>query len=282
LYYHIKIELKEKDKKDNYTKLSELDKTEINEIINDTILPYLQGEEFLFDGRMLIKNDIRSIKIFETSELSQTLVNIEDNKHRNAGFYFGRKKQNVVALDIYSKDITKNIFARVKDKIKNINKKEVPEKIKIIDKNKTDIFIVHGHDDLAKNEMARFVEQMNFKPIILHEQASEGTTIIEKIEKYSNVGFGIVLYTACDVGAKISDKDNLNDRARQNVVFEHGFLNGKLGRKNVCAFVKGNIETPNDISGIVYVPLDAHGAWKIALAKELRASGYDVDMNKMI
>ena len=45
-------------------------------------------------------------------------------------------------------------------------------------------------------------------------------------------------------------------RARQNVVFEHGYLIAKLGRKNVCALVRDNIEVPNDISGIVYVPLD--------------------------
>ena len=29
----------------------------------------------------------------------------------------------------------------------------------------------------------------------------------------------------------------------------------KLGRENVCALVKGEIETPNDISGVVYVNL---------------------------
>ena len=57
---------------------------------------------------------------------------------------------------------------------------------------------------------------------------------------------------------------------RQNVVFEHGYLIGKLGRNNVCALVKGDIELPNDISGIVYIQLDSNGSWKIPLAKELK------------
>ncbi len=145
------------------------------------------------------------------------------------------------------------------------------------------VFLVHGHDDLAKTECARFIEQLGFEPIILHEQPSSGKTIIEKIEEFSNVGFGIVLYTPCDIGAKSSSSDpELQPRARQNVVFEHGFLNGKLGRHNVCALVKGKLETPNDISGIVYVLMDNNGAWKIDLAKEMRNSGYDVDMNKVI
>ena len=144
----------------------------------------------------------------------------------------------------------------------------------------TKVFIVHGHDDLLKNEVARFIEKLELTAIVLHEQASSGNTIIEKIEEYSNVGFGIILYTPCDVGAKNEESNNLQLRARQNVVFEHGFLIGKIGRRNVCALVKGNIEKPNDISGVVYISTE--GEWKLSLAKELRNSGYNIDMNQVI
>jgi predicted nucleotide-binding protein len=142
------------------------------------------------------------------------------------------------------------------------------------------VFIVHGHDKSAKEETARFIEKLGFKPILLHEQASSGKTIIEKIESYSNVGFGIVLYTPCDIGTKKGEETNWKDRARQNVVFEHGYLIGKIGRSNVSALVKGDIETPNDISGVVYISMESE--WKIDLAKELRNSGYEVDMNLVI
>jgi predicted nucleotide-binding protein len=148
-----------------------------------------------------------------------------------------------------------------------------------IDKSK--IFIVHGHDDSAKLEVARFIEKIGFKPIILHEQASGSKTIIEKIEAYSDVGFGVVIYSPCDLGSKNIDPPVLSGRARQNVVFEHGFLIGKLGRSKVCSLVKGNVETPNDISGIVYTSMDSSN-WQIELAKELRAAGYPVDMNNVI
>jgi predicted nucleotide-binding protein len=139
------------------------------------------------------------------------------------------------------------------------------------------VFIVHGHDDLAKTEVARFLEKLKLNAIILHEQASSGSTIIEKIEKHTNVGFGIVLYTPCDVGAKSGNENNLKSRARQNVVFEHGFLIGKIGRKKVCALVKGDLEIPKDISDVVYVKMD--NSWKLQVAKELRESGYEIDMN---
>lgn len=141
--------------------------------------------------------------------------------------------------------------------------------------NHQQVFIVHGHDDIAKFEMASFIRGLGLEPIILHLQASSGRTIIEKIERYSNVGFGVVLYTPCDVGAKVGALTSAY-RARQNVVFEHGYLIGKLGRSRVAAVVKGQIETPNDISGVVYVQLDDQGSWKEELKKEMKAVGYRV------
>lgn len=141
--------------------------------------------------------------------------------------------------------------------------------------NKSQVFIVHGHDEIAKLEMADFIETLGLEPIILHLQASSGRTIIEKIEHYSNVGFGVVLYTPCDVGSKVGAL-NGKYRARQNVVFEHGYLIGKLGRPRVAAIVKGAVETPNDISGVVYISLDEQGNWKEELKKEMRSAGYEV------
>lgn len=145
------------------------------------------------------------------------------------------------------------------------------------------IFIVHGHDDAAKQEMARTLEKAGFEAIILHEQADSGKTIIEKIEKNTDVSFAVVLYTECDYGrAKEDDIAKERFRARQNVVFEHGYLIGKLGRDRVCALVKGNVETPGDISGVVYTPMDAAGAWKMQLGKNMKDVGLDIDMNKLI
>jgi hypothetical protein len=141
--------------------------------------------------------------------------------------------------------------------------------------NLSQIFIVHGHDEIAKLEMASFITSLGLQPIILHLQATSGRTIIEKIEHYSNVGFGIVLYTPCDIGSKVGELTG-NYRARQNVVFEHGFLIGKLGRSRVTAVVKGTVETPNDISGVLYVTMDARGDWKNELIRELRGAGYKV------
>lgn len=147
-----------------------------------------------------------------------------------------------------------------------------------VTRNKRKIFIVHGRNNEVKQEVSRLVERQGIDAIVLHEQASAGMTIIEKIEHYSSdADFAIVLYTACDLGRGAHEtKSQPKNRARQNVVFEHGYLMAKLGRENVCALVQGDIEIPNDISGVVYVALDSSGEWKLEVLKELKACGYIV------
>lgn len=158
------------------------------------------------------------------------------------------------------------------------SKKSIPSN-PVITRNKRKVFIIHGRDNEAKQESSRFIEKLGLEAIILHEQASSGMTIIEKIEKYSNdADFALVLYTACDKGRGAHESNiPAKNRARQNVVFEHGYLMAKLGRENICSLVKGDIETPNDINGVVYVTMDEYGVWKNEVAKELKACGYAIN-----
>lgn len=145
------------------------------------------------------------------------------------------------------------------------------------------VFIVHGHDDAAKQEVARTLEKAGFEAIILHEQPDAGHTIIEKFENYADVSFAVILYTRCDLGrAKEMPVDSEKYRARQNVIFEHGFFLGRLGRDHVCALVKEDVETPGDLSGVIYVPMDKAGAWKMSLAANMKTVGLPVDMNKFL
>jgi predicted nucleotide-binding protein len=88
--------------------------------------------------------------------------------------------------------------------------------------------------------------------------------------------------TPDDVGCLKSEKENLQARARQNVIFELGYFMGKLGRKNVCALLKDNIERPSDSDGIIYIALDPNDGWKILVAKELKEAGLKVDLNRAV
>ena len=268
-YYHVLVETKGPS-----NKYYELDKTDLSEIKEEVILPYMEGLNFVFDGYFFNKTQVKCILIKESACTSEDYADREWMKSSPES----RKyiyPENILWKDEYTTDITRSIFKECKGLLqKATSNPKAP-----IDKSK--VFIVHGHDNAAKEAVARFVEKIGLEAIILHEQASSGNTIIEKIEANSNVGFAIVLYTPCDLGASQEKKDELKPRARQNVIFEHGYLIGKIGRKNVCHLFKSGVETPSDIEGLVYAPMDAGDSWKYTVAKEMKACGYDVDLNKI-
>ena len=144
------------------------------------------------------------------------------------------------------------------------------------------VFIIHGHDEAARESVARFLESLELEPIILHELPNRGQTIIEKFEQHAEVKFVVALLTPDDVGAREGQKRNLKLRARQNVIFEFGYFIGRLSRKRVCALLKDKVEKPSDYDGVLYIPLDDSGGWKIKLIKELRSAGLHIDANKAV
>jgi predicted nucleotide-binding protein len=145
----------------------------------------------------------------------------------------------------------------------------------------TSVFIVHGRDGPAKVEVARLLERAGLNAVILHEQPNAGRTIIEKFEDHGgSAGFAVVVITADDVGGL--DAQNLQPRARQNVIGEMFWFAGKLGRDRVCALKRGDVEMPSDFAGVGYTDMDDRGAWKAELLRELEAAGYAVDWRKAL
>jgi hypothetical protein len=140
------------------------------------------------------------------------------------------------------------------------------------------VFVVHGHDEAAKESVARFLTQLKLDPIILHEQPNGGRTIIEKFEAYADVGFAVILMTPDDVGGSAKDPQKLSKRARQNVILELGYFAGRIGRQRVCALHKPELEIPSDFQGVVFVPLDEAGGWKVKLAQELTEAKISIDL----
>lgn len=145
------------------------------------------------------------------------------------------------------------------------------------------IFVVHGRDVGVKSEVARFLEKLGAEAVILHEQSDGGQTIIEKFETHaSGADFGVVILTPDDLGGLATENPQLTTRARQNVIFEFGFFVGTLGRERVCALMRGNVETPSDIHGLIYIPMDESGAWQMRLVKELKAAKLELDFGAVL
>jgi len=145
------------------------------------------------------------------------------------------------------------------------------------------VFVVHGHDNEMKESVARIISKLGLDPIILHEQASKGRTVIEKFEQNAEVGFAVVLLSPDDYAyPKSKNQETAKLRARQNVVLELGYFVGRIGRNRVLALKRGDIELPSDLVGLVYTSYDDAGHWKVELVRELKECGYNVDANAIV
>lgn len=147
------------------------------------------------------------------------------------------------------------------------------------------VFVVHGHDEVAKTNLEIFLREIGLDPIVLHRQADEGLTIIEKFEKHSEVGYAFILLTPDEV-AYLASEEKLPDderrkelRARPNVVFEFGYFVGKLGRSRTCCLYTGDVTLPSDVNGMIYKKYSS-SIEEIAygVIKDLKAVGYQLSV----
>lgn len=154
-------------------------------------------------------------------------------------------------------------------------------KTSLINNDSKKVFIVHGRDEVSKANLEILLTEMGLEPIVLHRQADEGQTVIEKFEKHgSDVSYAFILLTPDEI-AYLSNEDSLPDnerkkekRARPNVIFEFGYFVGKLGRNRVCCLYTGDVEIPSDLKGLVYKQYHKdvkEVAWDIQ--KDLKAVG---------
>lgn len=145
------------------------------------------------------------------------------------------------------------------------------------------VFVVHGHDEIAKTNLEVFLLEIGLEPVVLHRQADEGLTVIEKFEKHSDVGYAFILLTPDEIAyikAEESKQDDAREkekRARPNVIFEFGYFVGKLGRSRVCCLYTGDVSLPSDVSGMIYKKF-VNGIEEVAysIIKDLKASGYAI------
>ena len=150
------------------------------------------------------------------------------------------------------------------------------EGLEIIDSR---VFVVHGHDEGARESVARLLERQGLEPVILQDEPNIGRLLIDKFEQTAaDVGFAIVLLTPDDEGSSAKSPGQPRSRARQNAIFELGYFVARMGRDRVCALVKGEIELPSDYGGVVNIPMDEHGGWRLRVVNELRAAKFDVHL----
>lgn len=229
---------------------------------------YKCGENPMLNGKVYSLNNLLEIHIYEIDMDEHSEEEI--NRFKKSAYYKSDTFISVDVLEKIGKEITDEYISTVFDNNVYMNKEQ--------SKSSKEVFIVHGRDIALKEMVARFLEKMNIRPVILNEKENNGRTIIEKLVN-QQVGYAIVLYTPCD---ECQLPNNVEEkRARQNVLFEHGYFIGKLGRENTCTIVDESVSLPSDVVGLGYIKYENSDSWKIYLAKELKKAGYDIDLNKL-
>lgn len=156
----------------------------------------------------------------------------------------------------------------------------VTDAVRPVDAVSRKVFLVHGRDEAAKNEVALFLRVIDLDPIILHLRPNGGRHLLTKFREESDgAAFAVILMTPDDEGGLAGAADR-RPRARQNVVFELGFFIGKLEPAGVAALLKGDVEKPSDFDGIAYITFDSSGRWKTDLARELHHAKVPFDPAK--
>lgn len=150
----------------------------------------------------------------------------------------------------------------------------------------TEVFVVYGHNEEAKNEIERMLRRWKLNPIMLDQIPAEGLTLIEKLEKYIQVTpFAVVLATADDVYLSDPEDDTQKEfRARQNVVLELGMMLVHLRRENIAILLEDKVgmKKPSDIDGLEYLPFkDDVAVVGVKLAQMMTKRGYVIDIGNL-
>lgn len=278
---HIRLDYYNTALKENVT-LFEYDFTNEQDVFDDILVPYFNHETFLFSGCQISMTQKPQIRVFKTEyNIDRMIEIIKSNIPRN--IVMGVSRSDVLARTQYSMEITRSILKDAQKQSMQKNHKNDSELEVVVSQtiNKRNIFIVHGHNETIRIAVEAFVRSIGYEPIVLFKEPNKGQTIIEKIESNAEaVCYAIVLYTACDEG-KAKEEIDYKPRARQNVVFEHGYMCSKLGRDHVVALTEKGVEQPGDLNGVVYVEFDEVGAWQVKIAKEMQAIGLNVELGKI-
>lgn len=147
------------------------------------------------------------------------------------------------------------------------------------------IFVVHGHDRDARDQLELVLHRLGLQPFILQNNDGGSKTIVEALEQsiYEEAAFGIVLLTPDDFGySKAEGETERKPRARQNVILEMGMVMAALSRDNMAILQKGALERPSDTDGILRIEFNDHVREIVPkLVQRLQAAGFDISADRV-
>ena len=268
--YHIYIEYAEPEKSGLRFNVpqEELDRT--------FATPFAAGQPFWFMGRLLNPIKVTKAVIFWSNETAdklklpnqENLVASKDKKYLIESIIKGKVKGVYVCTEKFLPSTEKN----------NLSNQSATSASRNLGRR---IIVVSGADDEMKQALTGALTKLSLVPLVMCEEPCRGKKFIENFGRdYADVGFAVVLLSPDDFAyAKNEVATKRKLRPQQDVVFELGFLLGKLGKSNVLVIFREcpNFEIPTDFEGIKVTAFDDRDSWKLALIRELSNSGFAVD-----
>lgn len=111
------------------------------------------------------------------------------------------------------------------------------------------VFISHGRAPDWREVQAYIEKDIGLDTLELAQEANQGRTILGKLwEASERCESAVIVMTGDDLDAEGQA------RARENVIHEIGFFQGKYGLARICLLYEEGVSIPSNIHGLVYAP----------------------------
>jgi predicted nucleotide-binding protein len=273
--YHIYVEYAEPEKSGVRFNVSQ------EELGRTFATPFNAGQPFWFMGRLLNPIKVTKVVLFWSHTTAdklalpnqENLIAAKDKKNLIESIVKGKVKGAYVCTEKFLPSAKKNTLSNqsATSTSGNLSRR---------------IIVVSGADSEMKQALIGALTKLSLMPLVMCEEPSQGKKILENFSRdYADVGFAVVLLSPDDFAYATNEaaaKRKL--RAQQDVVFELGFLLGKLGKDNVIVFWREcvNFESPIDLEGMKVTAFDDQDSWKLALIRELTNCGYTVNADRIL
>jgi predicted nucleotide-binding protein len=271
--YHIYVEYSEPDKSGIRFNVPQ------EELVRTFSSPFTMGQPFWFMGKLLNPHKVIKAVIFWSYQTAdkltlpnqENLVVAKDKKYVLENILKGKVKGAYLCTEKFLSSTEKTMASTQQA----MSDSDVRRRV----------FAVCGTDDVMKQAVTNALTKLWLVPVVMCEEPSQGRKIVERFQDYADVGFAVVLLSPDDFTySKDESPTKRKLRPRQDVVFELGFLLGKLGKGNVLVFCREyvNFEGPTDFEGMKVTAFDDRDSWKVALIRELTKCGYNVDAARIL
>lgn len=141
------------------------------------------------------------------------------------------------------------------------------------------VYVIHTGEGPMEKDVISLLKKIDLQPLLRHNRLDSIKSLEQEFADQTNANFAVVILSSDEfVYSKNGKPGDAKLRARQDIIFDLGYLLGRLGRQNVLAlyYEQKSFLLPTLLHNAVYLPYDKGGGWQQALMKRLQFCGYNI------